>query len=316
MAIRSCVGIIVFLVVVPACAVDAVRAGPPDPLPRDIETPDELPPDLGRVRILWTSTALSGGSTFTLLNPGAETAEPLPTNVATIEASPSGRFYVIATDLFPGGDIEVLDRQTGERRVLVSGKERFPGAALGFPSFSPDETSVAFELAWGNRIDVALADLDTGKVQFLDLGGFNQRPRFSPDKTLLLVVCEQQATAGLTLCLLDRERRVRVHFLDDSVATNGMFTPDGRAIVYIAIVGGVFGEGRLYRIGVDGKAKELLVANLYAGSAVLGVTPESAVFTCRYPSEPACSWVCTIGLDGGNAQRLTYLGAQCVDVEP
>ena len=289
-------------------------SGPPRPSPRDMPSPDGISPDLAQVAILWSASSDSeDGILYTVLGPTSEPLRPPPVDAVMIEIAPSRRYYAFGTDLFPGGTIEVLDLVTGERSLLVEGETRFPGAALRFPSFSWDDRLVVFEVSAGNRIDVGLFDLRAGTVQLLDLGGgFNKWPRVSPDGSKVLVVCEKEAQAAFSLCLLDREKRTRGYLVDDSVFTNGMFAPDGNTIVYIAVEGSFPGEGRLYRVGVDGIDQRLLASDLHSGAAVLAVTADSAVFTCRYPDEPACSWVCTVGLDGANPQRLIYLGKQCV----
>jgi Tol biopolymer transport system component len=300
-----------------ACNGESTYPSGPIPTPRDVTSSVELSTELAHLRITWTVDQVEGQS-VALINLDGTNPQPisLPEYAVTPSLSPTTQYAVYVTTLLPEADIEMLDLQTQERRILVEGKERFPGASLLNPSFSPDEALVIFEVNWNNRIDLAIVDLTNGKVQYLELGGgFNMWPEVSPDGKWILVACEHETQPGFGLCLLDQSQHIRRYLADDVVSRSGEFSPDSQMVAYIAMVGGVMGEGQLYRVDIDSDNRLRLVSGLYPGEDILGLTAEDVVFTCTYPGEPACSWVCVIGLDGNDVRRLTYLGERCIDVD-
>lgn len=312
--IRRFVTTLSLALVIAACAGGRGSSSSPVPAPRDVASAAELSPELARLRIAWRS-GQERSSTLIYLDGSDPLPILLPEYAVTAGVSASGRYVVYATSVLPEGDIEMLDLQTQDRHILVRGRERFPGASLLYPSFAPDEEHVVFEVGSSNRIDLAIVDVGSGEVQFLDVqGGFNKWPQLSPDGAWILVACEDPTQGGFSLCLLDRSHRVRRHLVDDLVASGGEFTPDGQSVVYVAVVGGVFGEGQLYRVDLDGRGRRLLVSGLHPGADVLALTSNDVVFTCSDAEQPACRWVCVVNIDGTDVRRLTYLGEQCVDV--
>jgi Tol biopolymer transport system component len=287
------------------------------PTPRDVTSPSELSPELANLRIAW-STEQPEERSITLVNLDSSDQQPilLPEYAVSPDISPTTHYVVYTTSLLLEGNIEMLDLQTKEHRILVNGKESFPGVSLLNPSFSPDEEQVVFEVTTSNRIDLAIVELASGKVQYLDLGGgFNMWPEVSPDGKWILVACEHPTQGGFSLCLLDRDQRVSNYLVDDQVSVNGEFTPDSQHVVYVGVIRGSLSQGELYQVGIDGKNKRLLVSGLHPGANVIGVTTHDVVFTCSNSEQPACRWVCVVGLDGSDVRRLTYLGKHCIDVD-
>jgi Tol biopolymer transport system component len=287
------------------------------PTPRDVTSPVELSTELAHLRISWTVDQVEGQS-VALVNLDGTDSQPisLPEYAVTPSFSPTTQYAVYITTLLPEADIEILDLQTQERRILVEGKEHFPGAILLNPSFSPDEAQVVFEVKWNDRIDLAVVDVTSGKVQYLELkGGFNTSPKISPDGKWILVACENQNQGGFSLCLLDQAHRIRRYLVDDMVFVSGEFTPDSQYVIYVATPDGTLGQGELYRVDLNGQNKLLLVSGLDPGDGVLGATANDAVFTCSSDQKPACFGVCVVGLDGSDVRRLTYLGERCIDVD-
>jgi Tol biopolymer transport system component len=175
---------------------------------------------------------------------------------------------------------------------------------------------VIFEVKWNDRTDLAVVDIASQKVRYLELGGgFNNRPEVSPDGKWILVTCENSTQTWFSLCLLDRVQHVRTQLVDDMVSGDGDFTPDSQSVVYIFMDGGIRGDYYLYKVSIDGQDKEMLVSNLHPGVGVLSVTENDVIFTCTNAEQPSCRWVCVVGLDGSDVRRLTYLGEQCIDFE-
>jgi Tol biopolymer transport system component len=305
-----------FALLLIACSREWPTLSGPIPTPRELTSPAELSPELADMRIAWTGEQVEGHSIVLVNLDGSDPQQiSLPGYAVTPSVSPMGRYAVYVTTLLPEADIEMLDLQTQEHRILVRGKERFPGTSLLNPSFSPDEEQVLFEVTTSNRIDLAIVDVASGKVQFLDLGGgFNMWPEMSPDGKWILVACEHGTQPGFGLCLLDRDQHVRMYLVDDVVLQCGKFTPNGQYAIFVAAPEGIFGQGELYRVDLDGQNKLLLVSGLDPGAAVFGVTNHDAVFTCDNADKPACYGLCVVGLDGSDVRRLTYLGERCIDV--
>lgn len=305
-----------FALLLTACNTGRSPIRGPIPTPRDVTSPAELSPELASLRIPWVGDEAEEPA-VALINLDGSDPQPisLPEYAVTPRLSPTTRYVVYVTTLLPEADIEMLDLLTQERHVLVRGKERFPGVFLVNPSFSSDEAQVVFEVKSGDRIDLAIVDVASGKVQYLELGGgFNMWPEISPDGKWILVACEHETQAGFGLCLLDGDKHIRRYLVDDVVFQGGKFTPDGQYAVYVAAPEGVFGQGELYRVGLDGQNKLLLVSGLDSGAGVLGATAHDAAFTCSNAEKPGCYGVCVVGLDGSDVRRLTYLGERCIDI--
>jgi|Deesub1362A_J573_1020465.scaffolds.fasta_scaffold12602_2 hypothetical protein len=295
-----------------ACGRKRLDFSGPIPEPHDIESPAVLDGGLAKLRIPWNAGAEEHQSLR------LDGSDPIPLIPGCGMPSPSGR-YVICDPYF-GSSLELLDLSNRERRVLVSREDIHPTAQdLSYANFTADESEVVFTVTWENGTDPAFVDLETGRIELIDAPGiFNSDPVVSPDGSWILVSCEGiKPGAGFVLCLIDRETKERVRLLDEvtNIPRTGLFTPDGKFIVYTAPFGSSMGEGRLYRIDVDDRSTNLLVSGLHSTDGVLGVTSSEVVFTCRNPDRPACSWVCVVDLEGKDVRRLTYLGESCLDLD-
>lgn len=279
----------------------------PVPTPRDVASPEGLDPDLARTRIYWGHYRHLDGTDVSL---------PVPEGTMIGRLSPSGRY---STSVIGFGLIEWWDLEAGERRILVDMKEAFPSAVfVDHPSFMPDERSLLFEVAWSDHSDPATVDVDTGEIEYIDApGGGNRFPEISPDGRWILVSCEGGEPGGAwALCLINREARTKTTLTDEQgfdPRFSGQFTPDSQFVVYLTTDASLSGEGRLYRVGIDGQDKLLLVSGLNVGGGLALPPGQEVVFSCPDTDRPACSWVCVVNLDGTDVRRLTYLGEQCVD---
>lgn len=302
------------LLVAAACVAERPLSAGPQPVPRDLSSGAELPTAVAGTRIAWwTREPGTERRAYVRLDGEDPQLIDLPEFAVTAARSSSGRYVAYATSLLADGNIELLDVESGERRVVVQGAVRFPGATLAYPSFSQDEMFIVFEVATAHRIDLAMVELGSGHLQFLDLrGGVNKWPRISPDGAWILVGCEDQSRPGLSLCLIDQARRERRYLVEDQVISPGEFTADSQSVVYVAAVGDIHGEGQLYRVGLDGRDRRLLVSGLRRGTGV-AMAGDAVAFTCQDAERPLCDWICVVGLSGGEVRRLTYLGERCID---
>jgi Tol biopolymer transport system component len=277
----------------------------------DVSAPDGLSPELASTRIAWGGLIYLDGSSVVSASGPLDRLGIL---------SPSGRYLTYVTRFDLRDQIEWLDLETGEHRVLVVKDDVFPGAvSLAGLAFAPDEQTVVFEVDWSNRVNVASVTVADGDLELIySRGGANTFPTVSPDGRSILVSCDSEDPEGFwALCIIDRETGRRRQLTDDQgldPVYGGLFAPGGRTVAYFTSPRTLEWDARVYRVGIDGEGKELLVSGLTPGGALLAITSEDVVFPCSSAEQPACSWVCVVGLDGADVRRLTYLGERCVDV--
>jgi hypothetical protein len=309
-------GWLLLLLFVPAlsgCMSDGGTFSGPDPAPRDVASPAELSPELASVRIPQREGEGEDEKGYFMR---LDQSNPIAAEGCS-SLSPSDRFLACLPNL--GLEtVELVDLRTGERRVLVRKEESFPDAVLfGYPSFTPEEDAVIFDVAWSDHSNLAIVDIESGEIEYLDVPGImNIEPRVSSDGNLVMESCEgTQPGAGFVLCLFDMSTRSRRYLVNEriNVIPGSRFTADGQSVVYSAPVGGIAGEGHIHHVDVESGEKRVLVSGLNSADIVLGATSEDVVFSCRFPERPLCSWICVIGLDGNDPRRLTYFGESCID---
>lgn len=302
----------VVVILVSSCTVggNPPTSRDPWPTPVDVSAPDGLSPELASTVIAW------GG----LIHLDGSDVEAVSGPLGRLgRLSWSERYLTYATRADLRDQIEWLDLDTGQHRVLVVKDDVFPGAvSLTAPTFTPDEQAVVFQVDWPNRINLASVTVAEGRIEMLYArGGVNTFPTVSPDGRSILVSCDSEEPGGFfALCIIDWETRRRRHLTDDEgfdPMLGGLFAPDGSAVVYFTSPRSMEWDGRIYITGVDGEGKHLLVSGLTPVGGLLAVTSEDAVFPCAAAIRPSCRWVCVVGLDGTDVRRLTYLGERCID---
>jgi hypothetical protein len=303
------------IVLVTACTRDKVSFSGPYPPPRDITSQQDLSLELANLRVFWWKGEGAEEQGYFMNLDGSN---PIVAPLGCTLPSPSERYSICLPDLGVS-KLELLDLESGQRRVLVQKGDDFPDEVqFGNPSFTPDEKAVIFDVAWSDHINLAIIEIDSGDLEILNISGLmNIEPHVSSDGRLILLSCEgRKLGAGFVLCLFDRETRTREYLVDKAinVIPGSQFTPDGLSVVYTAPIDSVLGEARLYRVDLEDKSSHILVSGLTTGATVRGTTLEDVVFSCRFPDRPACSWLCVVGLDGSDVRRLTYLGDHCIDV--
>ena len=301
--------------VLAACTPVISGAEGPVPEPIDVESPRQLSTQLKEVRILWSEPSLQGNNRI-LVNLDGTHSVALPTDCGS--PSPDGRYLICIQGL--GDAFELLDLETGERKILIRKDESFPSAlSMQYPRFTPDGKAVLFSVTWQDFSDPVTLDLETGKAELIDAPGLmNTEPVLSADGRWILVACEgRKLSAGLVLCVIDLESRARTYLVDEAVnlLPGSQLTPDDRYALYVALEGGSVTNAKLFRIRVADKEKKLLVSGLSSANPILAVSNDSVIFACTLPERPACSWVCVVDLEGKEVRRLTYLGESCIDLD-
>jgi Tol biopolymer transport system component len=307
--------LIAIILILSGCLPSEVSFTGPVPPARDVIDPEELVPELAQVRVFFREEDNEGGTGYFLRLDGTdpislpEGCGVLSINERLVVCTPSAGLFTL----------DIYDLVSGERHVLLSKDEAFPDASyFSYPAFMPDGQTVIFVVAWSDHSNLATIDSESGEIEYLNVPGImNIEPRVSPDGHTILVSCEgRQPGAGFVLCIYDMNSGIREYLVDESinVIPGSRFTPDGLSVVYSAPIGGINGEGHIYRIDLDDGDKHVLVSGLHSTDGVLGVTSDDVVFTCRVPERPTCSQICVVGLNGSDVRRLTYLGEQCIGV--
>jgi Tol biopolymer transport system component len=183
--------------------------------------------------------------------------------VTSPTASPSGDLVAALSSY--RGDIDVVVFDAKKRRLLrnltkgytndyqyLVGQELALGRTYGRDlSFSPDGNTIAVFAKRERARSLILIDVLNGGVRrIIDMGTVEQpyAPSWSPDgKTIVFSGNEK---GKFDIFLLDVEGAKLRHFTDDDIYDGApVFTPDGKSIVYISVVGNGF--AKIFRSPLD-----------------------------------------------------------------
>jgi Tol biopolymer transport system component len=183
--------------------------------------------------------------------------------VTSPAASPSGDLVAALSSY--RGDIDVVVFDAKKRRLLrnltkgytndyqyLVGQELALGRTYGRDlSFSPDGNTIAIFAKRERARSLILIDVLNGGVRrIIDMGTIEQpyAPSWSPDgKTIVFSGNEK---GKFDIFLLDVESAKLRHFTDDDIYDGApVFTPDGKSIVYISVVGN--GSAKIFRSPLD-----------------------------------------------------------------
>jgi serine/threonine-protein kinase len=99
------------------------------------------------------------------------------------------------------------------------------------PRFSPDGRRLAFELQGGFSAEIWVADLGARTAERVTREGYNDRPEWSPDGRRVLFTSNRTKINSLWVQPADGGAAPELAFQFTEPIREGMFTPDGRAIV-------------------------------------------------------------------------------------
>jgi hypothetical protein len=214
-------------------------------LPQLVETGE--PSDFGRLFRVRDDSLGSGGD-------GRETspaASPSGDLVAAVSVA-SGDVDVVLFDARKRVQIRNLTKGYSNEYQYLVAQETYLGRLMGRDiAFSPDANSIAVFAKREKARSLLLLDVLNGGIrQMIDLGDLEQplAPAFSPDGRTLAFSAWRNGR--FDIYLLDLESREIKSFTNDDIYDGApVFSPDGKSIVCVSVVGN--GYGKLFRIDLD-----------------------------------------------------------------
>ena len=133
----------------------------------------------------------------------------------------------------------LLYQRGGLASQLVSVDQRGVARALldsarvyAHPRLSPDGRRVAFEVQVGASNEVWIADLAAQTAERLTREGFSDRPEWRPDGSRVMYVSSRTTANSLWWQPADGSGAAEMLFQAPDAIREGVFTPDGQALVY------------------------------------------------------------------------------------
>ena len=154
------------------------------------------------------------------------------------------------------GRLVQLDLGGGERMLVDSVR------SYSHPRFSPDGRQLAFEVTSSGGTDVNIVDLAGRTLDRITIGGVNDRPEWTPDGTRLMYTSARGARTGLWWQPVDRSAPASLIYETSDPIREGVFTPDGRAVVFRTDAAGTNRDIWLLPLTGERKATPLLVTEL------------------------------------------------------
>jgi WD40 repeat protein len=200
--------------------------------------------------------------------------------------APDNRRFVFAALSAGQPVLTILDVDSGDRVR----EEQFPDLGEIFnPAWSPDGRRIAFSALTGGVLDLWLWDLENGNLQQLTKDAFaDLDPEWSPDGQRLAFVTDRFSSniealefGNYRLGAIDaqtREIRALVGF-ETGRNTNPEFTPDGRALYFVATPDGI---PNIYRAELA-TGSITRVTNVLSG--VSGITPLTPALSAAASAE-------------------------------
>lgn len=289
------------------------------PAARDILSPEELPQSLIDEQIYWQGRLIYlSGKPVMENDPVRQLGDEV--NAVFIKFSHNKRYVLYRPIL--GAKILLWDLETNERKWLAKAGEDLPaGAKIGGMAFMPNDDKVIFSYyvqGGDNRIaysDLALVDIESGKVESLNIVGFQSdffELTVSPDG-------KWAATGMVTLddrvCLLVNLEMRRIECLNNvekGFYLSVVFLPDLEHVVYSHVekITSPTTPSKILLSNIDGSESRVLVSGLVRIPAIRLVSAREIVFVGGTYDNPAYDYVYIVNQDGSDLRRLVYLGGQ------
>ncbi len=204
--------------------------------------------------------------------------------------------------------IYLVNTRTGKEQVLVSAQDDIEIAQdISTPSFSPENTKIIFRVdVTSTEFDLATVDLEGKNINFLNIEGFNTRPKYSSNGDMILTICEGDKAVGFNICMIDTDNGKRTRLTDIEGYHWAWFTPDGNKIIFSRretrwlqkdLVG-------LYTMNLDGTDVTLL---LDWDVSILGFSKENdSVIFRKVAEDGGYGGIYVMDIDGENLLYLAY----------
>jgi Tol biopolymer transport system component len=272
-------------------------------IPDRITDPLQLSENLSNQRILfYTSQEVY---ITTLIRETIDTIK-LPEPGSRIRISPYSA-CCLAYSTF--NSIWIIDFQLEKNLLVVDTQIESPNLIVGDPAFSPDSQKLVFSMIWDTTDEYDLATVNSNGENFqrLDVRGYNNEPKYSPDGKWILTVCEGDVEiGGFQLCIMNSDGKGRKWLTNNpGEFHHGWFTPDGTRIVFSRLdIGMIKDRVGLYVMDID-ESNIIQLIEWHARVLTFSADGNEVVF-CKFHDDGGCEGIYVINLDGTNLRHLAY----------
>lgn len=290
------------------------------PAARDISSPEELPQSLIGEQIYWQDRLIYlSGKPVMENDPVRQLWDEMNVVSAPIPKFSHNKRYMLYRPSL-GAKILLWDLETNERKWLAKAGEDLPaGARIYGMAFMPNDDKAIFSYSTQGRdnqitySDLALVDIETGKIESLHITGFLSDffyLNISPDGKW--AVTDMVALNNRVCLLVNLEARsVECLNIEKGFYHSAVFLPDSERIVYSYVekITSPATPSKILLSNIDGSEHRVLVSGLNNGG-ILTVSPGEIVFVGATYDNPSYMYVYVINQDGSDLRRLSYLGEQ------
>ncbi|HTY07150.1 MAG TPA: protein kinase [Gemmatimonadales bacterium] len=141
------------------------------------------------------------------------------------------------------------------------------------PRLSPDGRRLAYEVQGATEAQIWVTDLALHTRERITREGFNNRPEWSPDGRLLLYTSSREPNNSIWMQPSDGSADATLLYHADNPIREGMFTPDGRSVIYRADTPD--SNRNVYLIPLQGEKKPVGILTTVADEKEPRVSPDS-----------------------------------------
>lgn len=176
------------------------------------------------------------------------------------------------------------------------------GSLSLFPSWGPENKSVAFSSYRGSNLYVFSCDILTSNITSLSAyAGMNTTPAYSPDGKKLALTLTKDGNSEIYVLEDKMLRRITIN---DAIDTSPSWSPNGREIAFVSDRAG---SPQIYMMAEDGtNVRRLTYSGDYNTSPTWSPKGDRIAYVSREPNQ--LLQVYTISINGENNSPLTWRG--------